>query len=72
MFQSDDERELSYSLCTEVVGTFHQELHAVDRDDAHEQKADGSDLDRNRQTVCGPCKKVSHGGTGTAHRVQRA
>lgn len=38
-------------LCTEMVGTLDQHLHAVDRDDAHPQQADGSELQRNNFTL---------------------
>lgn len=31
-------------LFTQMVRTLHQHLHAVDRDDAHAQQADGSQL----------------------------
>lgn len=35
-----------FLLCTEMVGTLNQHLHAVDRDDAHPEQADGSELQR--------------------------
>ena len=35
---------LLFLLCTEMVRTLHQHLHAVDRHDAHAQQADGSEL----------------------------
>lgn len=35
-----------FLLCTEMVGTLDQHLHAVDRDDAHPEQADGSQLQR--------------------------
>lgn len=38
---------LGFSLLfTEMVRTLHQHLHAVDRDDAHAEQADGSQLQR--------------------------
>lgn len=56
VFLRAEERVSRYSLCTEVVGTRHQQLHAVDRDDAHDQKTDGSKLHTNTDRVCAACK----------------
>lgn len=40
-----------FLLCTEMVRTPDQHLHAVDRDDAHAEQADGSELQR-REGSC--------------------
>lgn len=40
-----DSQTLLHSLGAEVVGALHQQPHAVDGDDAHDQEADGAELD---------------------------
>lgn len=51
-----------FLLCTEMVRTPHQHLHAVDGDDAHAQQADWSQLqqrERERLTLAQWCRPTS-------------
>lgn len=45
---------LLHLLGAEVVGALHQEPHAVDGDDAHDQEADGAELDTEQEPESGP------------------